>query len=238
VSKRNSDDIGIGIEKEIYSDSYFSYHYGYKKLKSHTNISLPKSKISKIENELFEVFKDVNFNLIFLNYSKRGVFVNFTLKDNITENEKKILSIKPYGNARSFTIPFKNEKLKHREIYSILKPTDLNNFNIEEESYRKIIEINQRCQARFFCLGFDVENSSPNFRDLHLEIYPRKNPDSCQQILSYLNEYNISNQKCYEKYFLDFKKFSHLKFRLLNNNVNNIKYYRSINVNIAKFYND
>jgi hypothetical protein len=233
----HSNDIGIGIEKEIYSDSYFSYHYGYKKLKSHCNKRIEKSKISLIEKDLFSLFKNINFDILFLNFSRRGTFVNFVLKDYLSDEEKTLLSIKPYGNTRSFTIPVNNKELKHREIYPMLKLNNLNDFDLSQESKEKICEMFESCDARFFCLGFDVHNQVPNFNDLHVEIYSKKNIYSCEKSLKYLQNCGCKNTLEYEKYFYDFPKFSHIKFRVLNNEIKNIKYYRSINVNLLDFYN-
>lgn len=234
----HSDEVGIGVEKEIYSDPYFSYHYGYKKLKSHTDIFLPKSKISKIEEKLFDWFKDIDFEIIFLNFSRRGTFVNFVSKEFLTEKEKKILSINPFGDTKSFTIPLNNQDFKHREIYPMLRLNNLNDFNLSEKSKEKISEIFESCDARFFCLGFDVCDGNPNLNDLHVEIYPKKNIYSCEKSLEYLKKCGCNKIFEYQKYFYDFLKFSHIKFRLLDDQIKNIKYYRSVNVQIPKFYND
>ena len=224
--------------RSIYSDSYFSYHYGYKKLKSHSDSFSSKSKILKVENDLFEYFQDIHFQIIFLNYSRRGVFINFIANDHLTKQQEERLGIKPFGNARSFTIPFKNNQIKHREIYSLLRLHNLNDFDISKNAKNKIKEIFTSCDARFFCLGFDVSNQNPNLNDLHLEIYPKKNIYSCEKSLDYLQICGCRDRVDYEKYFYDFSKFSHIKFRLLNGKIKNIKYYRSINVQIPKFYNE
>ena len=234
----HSDDVGIGIEKEIYSDPYFSYHYGYKKLKSHSDIFLPKSKISRIEKDLFESFKNIDFQIIFLNYSRRGTFVNFVSKNDLSEDEQNFLHIKPFGKTRSFTIPINNKEFKHREIYAGLRLNNLNDFDLSNDNKEKIQEIFESCDGRFFCLGFDVNNKVPNLNDLHLEVYPKKNIYSCEKTLEYLQKNKCKEQFYYEKYFYDFFKFSHVKFRILDSKIKNIKYYRSINVQIPKFYND
>lgn len=237
----HSSEIGIGVEKEIYSNPYLSYHYGYKKLVSHSTNDLLNSKISKIEKELFSTFKDIDFILLLLNYSRKGSFVNFTLTNEITELEKERLFIKPFGDARSFTIPFNNKEFKHREIYPTVGSDGtgfIYQFDLNDKTAYTTHTILDECEPAFYCTSFNVCNSVPDFNDIHLEVYPRKNIDSSKQVLRYLQKCGCEDISRYEKYILNYKKFSHVKFRVVDGEIINVKYYRAINVNIPDFYND
>lgn len=237
----HSNEVGIGVEKEIYSDSYLSYHYGYKKLISHSTLDLQNSKISSIEKDLFNLFEGVDFILLLLNYSRRGIFLNLTLTNQITELEKEKFYIKPFGDARSFTIPFQNNQFKHREIYPTVGSDGvgfLTDFDIPDNNSYMANKIIEECSPAFYCLSFNVCDTVPDFTDLHLEIYPRKNISSSKKVLNYLQDCECKNIQNYEKYILNYQKFSHVKFRLINGQINNVKYYRAINVNIPDFYNE
>lgn len=225
---------GIGLEKEIYSQSYVSYHYGYRSIEQ-----IPKrkssSKLFEIENKIKENFTDINFQILFLNISKRGVFVNFTVKDEIERQKVRKLGIIPIRDANAFSINLKDiggYDIPHREIFP--KP-NLNEYPITDQSRKIINDLNSRFTTVFCCIGFDGYNGKLNYNDIHFELYPEKHTSGLEDFLNNLNDYKI-NTKPFEKYFLNFRKFSHLKFRILNDQIENIKYYRSINVNIPQFY--
>lgn len=237
----HSNEIGIGVEKEIYSDPYLSYHYGYKKLTSHSTSQLQNSKISKIEESLFNTFQDIDFILILLNYSRRGTFINFTLTNQIKESEKERLFVKPYGDARSFTIPFNNKEFKHREIYPTVGSDGtgfIYEFNLNDKTAYTAHRILEECDPAFYCTSFNVCNSVPDFNEIHLEVYPSKNTNSSKKVLNYLEQCGCKDISEYQKYILNYKKFSHVKFRIIEGQIINVKYYRATNVNIPDFYNE
>lgn len=226
--------IGIGIEKEILSDNYFSYHYGYKNLNDF--LFNKKSKLIEQEKLLLKYFKDINFNVLFLNISSKGNYVNFCMNDKSNKTYdiiKSNLGIKKHGIADSFSINLndvKKENLIHREIY--VRP-NLQNFNIDHEKINLIIK---DFNPSFFAIGFDVEKETANFEDLHLELYPDRSISSSKHFINTLKRYGVVCSSEFEKYFLKFKKFSHIKIRIKKNKISNIKYYRSINVNVPQFY--
>lgn len=226
--------IGIGIEKEIFSNNYFSYHYGYKNLKD-----FPYNKKSKLidqEKILLKYFEDIDFNVLFLNISSKGNYVNFCMNDKNEQTYEKIknnLGIKKYNSADSFSIKLNDlgkENLTHREIY--VRP-NLQKFDINEKQINSIIK---DFNPSFFAIGFDVKKESANFDDLHLELYPHRSISSSKRFINTLNTYGILCSNKFEKYFLNFKKFSHIKIRIKKDQITNIKYYRSINVNVPEFY--
>jgi len=226
--------IGIGIEKEIFSGNYFSYHYGYKNLNDF--LFNKKSKLIEQEKLLLEYFKDINFNVLFLNISSKGNYVNFCMNDDNVETYEKIknnLGIKKYGDAGSFSIKLTDlgkENLIHREIY--VRP-NLQDFNFDKKQINLIIK---DFNPSGFAIGFDVEKETANFEDLHLELYPYKSISSSKHFINTLKRYGVVSSNNFEKYFLKFRKFSHIKIRIKKNQITNIKYYRSINVNVPEFY--
>lgn len=222
---------GIGIEKEIYSSSYFSYHYGYKNL-NQIPIRNPKSKLYKIENTIKKHFCDINFHILFLNISSRGIFVNFVL-DN--KNNLNKLGIIPVKDTNSFTLNFNdlgNSNISHREIFP---KSNLNNFEIKNNNFIILNDILSKFSPIFYCIGFNQHSNNLDYNNIHLELYPEKNIDGMEHFINTLKTYSI-NTSSFEKYFFDFKKFSHLKIRVNDGSIKNIKYYRSINVNIPEFY--
>lgn len=227
----NNSNIGIGIEKEIYSCSYFSYHYGYKNLiNSNTNLI-------QLENLFFPYFKKINFNVIFLNISKKGNYLNFCLKNNPNYLElEKYLNIRCSGNASSFSLKVDDlgkNNIIHREIYA--KP-DLKNFKFSPSNLNTINHLIEIFKPQFFCIGFDCMDKKLNLNDIHLELYPNKNIASMKHFLNILEKLGVSDISCFKKYFLDFRKFSHIKIRIKESEITNIKYYRSINVSLPNFY--
>ena len=227
----NNSNIGVGIEKEIYSCSYFSYHYGYKSLvNSNTNLI-------DIENLFFPYFKKIDFNVIFLNISKKGNYLNFCLKPKSGYSQiKDNLGILCSGNASSFSFKIddlgKNDIL-HREIYA---QPNLNDFDLSISNLNKINQIISDYDPQFICIGFNGKGQKLDLNNIHLELYPRKNIRSMGRVINTLEKIGVSDTSCFKKYFLNFKKFSHIKIRLQNSEITNIKYYRSINVNLPDFY--
>lgn len=222
---------GIGIEREIYSKPYFSYHYGYRCL-SHMSASNKRSKIYHLEKILKEKFKDFNFQIIFLNVSSRGNFINFVLKDKINFES---LGIVPVRDTNSFTIRLDDicgNDIPHREIFP---KANLDEFNIESNTLNIVKNIISKFCPIFYCIGLNALNKNLNYNDIHLELYPKQNIMGLKDFINTLKIYNIDTDP-FEKYFLNFKKFSHIKFRVKNGEIKNIKYYRSINVNIPEFY--
>jgi len=222
---------GIGIEREIYSQPYFSYHYGYRDL-SQIPIRSSKSKLYQIENLIKKKFANINFQILFLNVSKRGVFVNFVLRDRDNFNS---LGIVPVLETNSFTAlldTIGGRNIPHREIFPRANLDQFNTQTITLDVVKKVIF--QFCPV-FYCIGFDAKDGKINYNDIHLEIYPEKNVVGLEDFINILKNYGI-NTSPFEKYFLNYKKFSHIKFRIDNGEIKNIKYYRSINVNIPEFY--
>lgn len=226
--------IGIGIEKEIFSSNYFSYHYGYKNLK---DVKLTQnSKLIEYEKKLLKYFTHINFNVLFLNVSSKGNYINFCMNEkseNVYNDIEKYLRIKRHGDADSFSIKLNelgsSEKI-HREIY--IRP-QLDQY----ETNTKIIKtlLRDYCPA-FYAIGFDIREGSPQYNDIHLELYPHRSSSSSKHFINTLTKYGVSKTKNFERYFLKFKKFSHIKFRIKDDQITNIKYYRSINVNVPEFY--
>lgn len=222
---------GIGIEREIYSKPYFSYHYGYKGL-SHIPIRSSKSKLHSIESTLKEKFKNINFQILFLNVSSRGTFVNFVLKDKINFDS---FGIVPIRETNSFTVSLDaigGNNIPHREIFP---KANLDEFDIGIDTLKVVREVLSKFRPVFYCIGFDVKDGKLNYNDIHLELYPEKNVVGLEDFINILKDYGV-NTIPFERYFLNFKKFSHIKFRIDNGEMKNIKYYRSINVNIPEFY--
>jgi len=224
---------GIGIEREIYSKPYVSYHYGYRNLSQ-----IPKresnSKLLKIESTIKEKFKDVNFHILFLNISCRGNFVNFTLKDQSQYDEVKKLGIIPIRNGNSFTFNLNDNgvDISHREIFP--KAT-LDEFEMQDNTLNMTKEVISKFNPIFYCLGFDGSMGRFDCSTVHVELYPQNNIKGSREFINILKTYNI-NTSSFEKHFLNFKKFSHVKFKIESGEIKNIKYYRSINVNIPEFY--
>jgi hypothetical protein len=228
------DSFGIGIEKEIYSSSYFSYHYGYRNLKQIPERK-PNSKLFTIENIIKEKFENIPFQIIFLNFSSRGIFVNFTLKDEKDRSKLNELGIVPIQQTNSFSFNLHNigsNDIIHREIFP---KANLEDFNVEKKTKDVANEIIKNFLTVFYCVGFDGQNGTLNTNELHLELYPEKHIPGMEDFLNNLKKFQIDTIP-FKKYFLDFRKFSHLKFRILDGQIKNIKYYRSINVNIPQFY--
>jgi hypothetical protein len=153
--------------------------------------------------------------------------------ENTYKQIKDNLGIKKYGTADSFSIKLNDigkENLIHREIY--VRP-NLQDFDINKDQINSIIK---DFNPSFFAIGFDVEKEAANFQDLHLELYPHRSISSSKRFINTLNGYKIFSSNKFEKYFLNFKKFSHIKIRIKQNQITNIKYYRSINVNVPEFY--
>ena len=191
-----------------------------------------RSKIYYLEKTLKEKFKNINFQIIFLNVSSKGNFINFVLKDKINLNN---LGIIPIGDANSFTIRLDDigkNNIPHREIFP---KANLDEFDIESKTLKVIKDIISKFCPIFYCIGIDASNGNLNYNDVHLELYPEKNIVGLEDFINILKTYGISTDP-FEKYFLNFKKFSHVKFRVTNGEIKNIKYYRSINVNIPEFY--
>lgn len=226
-------DFGIGIEREIYSKPYFSYHYGYKNL-SQIPERKSNSKLFEIENKIKKKFKNINFHILFLNVSQKGTFVNFTLKDQSKYNEIKTLGIIPIRNQNSFSFNLdeEGEDIFHREIFP--KPL-LDQFPINDQTLEVIYKIKKDFDPMFECIGFDGCKGNLNYNDVHLEIYPENNLVATEDFINTLDKYNIDT-KYFKKYFFNYKKFSHIKFKIESGTIKNIKYYRSINVNIPEFY--
>jgi len=192
----------------------------------------PKSKIYHLEKILKEKFKDINFHIIFLNVSSKGNFINFVLKDKTNFDS---LGIVPVRDTNSFTLRLDDicaENINHREIFP---KANLDEFDIESKTLEIIKNIISKFCPIFYCIGIDASNGSLNCSDVHLELYPEKHIVGLEDFINILTTYGI-NTNPFEKYFLDFKKFSHVKFRINNGEIKNIKYYRSINVNIPEFY--
>lgn len=222
---------GIGIEREIYSKPYFSYHYGYRNL-SQIPTRSSKSKLYFIENLVKEKFEDINFQILFLNISSKGTFVNFVLKDR--QNFDR-LGIVPVRETNSFTVPLDiigRQDVPHREIFP---KANLNEFDIESSTLKVANKTISQFSPIFYCIGFDGHNSQLNYNDMHLELYPEKNIVGLEDFINTLEKYDV-NTKPFVKYFLDYKKFSHIKIRITNGEIKNIKYYRAINVKIPQFY--
>lgn len=222
---------GIGIEREIYSKPYFSYHYGYRSL-SHIPIRTNRSKLFWIENSVREKFEKINFQILFLNISSKGTFVNFVLKD---RENFDTLGIVPVRETNSFTAKLDDiggKNISHREIFP---KANLNEFDIGSRSFKVANEVIYQFSPIFYCLGFDENNGQLNCNDMHLELYPEKNTVGLEDFINTLEKYNV-NTKPFAKYFLDYKKFSHIKIRIANGEIKNIKYYRAINVKIPQFY--
>jgi len=222
---------GIGIEREIYSKPYFSYHYGYRYL-SQMNSSNEKSKIFYFEKVLREKFEHIDFHIIFLNISSKGNFINFVVKD---RKNLDSLGIIPIRDANSFSMNIENifeKNIDHREIFP--RP-NLDDFNIAKSTLNTINDTISKFCPIFYCIGFDSCNGKLNYNNVHLELYPEKNIVGLEEFINILKTYGI-NTNSFEKYFLNFKKFSHVKFKIENGEIKNIKYYRSINVNIPEFY--
>ena len=224
---------GIGIEKEIYSQPYFSYHYGYKSL-SQIPERETSSKLFKIESIIKEKFENINFHILFLNISRRGTFVNFTLKDQSKYDEVNKLGIIPIRNQNSFTFNLNDigDDIPHREIFP---KANLDEFDMGTNTLDMTREIISKFNPIFYCLGFDGCQGKLNYDTVHLELYPQNTIDGSKGFINILKIYGI-NTDPFERYFLNFKKFSHVKFKIENGEIKNIKYYRSINVNIPEFY--
>jgi len=224
---------GIGIEREIYSQPYFSYHYGYKSLSSIPERS-PNSKLYNIENKIKEKFENINFHILFLNISRRGTFINFTLKEQENYDEVKKLGIVPVRNQNAFTFNLNDSgnDIPHREIFP--KP-NLDEHNIGKETLSMMKKVISNFNPIFYCIGFDGCAGRLDYDTVHLELYPQNNIGGSKEFINILKTYNI-NTDSFEKYFLDFRKFSHIKFKIENGKTTNIKYYRSLNVNIPEFY--
>lgn len=226
-----SEHIGIGIEKEIYGKNYYSYHYGYRSLNS------SKTNNINLENIFFPFFENIPFNIIFLNVSKKGNYINFCLKNNNYELLEKQLNIFRFGDANSFSINLNDigkKDIVHREIYP---QPDLNKFNLDKFTSSIISNLIDKYNPHILALGFDTYKRELNTNDVHLELYPQKNKTSIELFLKNLRNFGVKNINSFEKYFLNYQKFSHIKIRIKNGDVSNIKYYRSINVNIPDFYN-
>ena len=222
---------GIGIEREIYSRPYFSYHYGYRNL-SQMPIRHHTSKLYQIEKIVKEKFENINFQIIFLNVSSKGTFVNFILKDKKNFDR---LGIVPVRETNSFTVSLDaigGNNIPHREIFP---KASLNDFDIGINTLNVINDVILKFCPAFYCIGIDCYDGKLNYDNVHLELYPEKNIVSLENHINILKTHGI-NTGPFEKYFLNFKKFSHVKFRIDNGEVKNIKYYRSINVNIPEFY--
>ena len=225
--------IGIGVEREIYSKPYFSYHYAYKKLIRSPYSFAKKSKLEGIESSIFPYFKDINFNIMFLNISSKGNYVNFSF--NQLGEDVSSLGIIPLGKANSFSIKLSDlgkENIPHREIYP--EPS-LEDFDISKSNLNLITRIISDFSPQFFCIGFDADKSL-NFNEIHLEVYPNDDFEGAKHFINTLRQYGISNISSFEKYILNLKKFSHLKFKIKDAEIKNIKYYRSINVILPNFY--
>lgn len=225
---------GIGVEREIYSKPYFSYHYGYRNLSQ-----IPKrksnSKLYQIENTIKEKFEDIDFQILFLNYSCRGAFVNFTIKNEKDRYKLKNLGINSIEETNSFSLNLNDiggNDILHREIFP---KANLDEFDLTKQTKKLANDIIEKFLIVFYCVGIDGKNGSLENNELHLELYPEKHVFGMEEFLNNLKEFEIDISP-FEKYFLDFRKFSHLKFKISDGEIKNIKYYRSINVNIPQFY--
>jgi len=222
---------GIGIEREIYSQPYFSYHYGYRDL-SQIPIRSSKSKLYQIENLIKQKFANINFQILFLNVSKRGVFVNFVLKDRDNFNSLGIIPVLETNSFTALLDTIGGSNIPHREIFP---KANLDEFNIEIATFNMTKEIISKFNPIFYCLGFDGYDRRLNPNTIHVELYPQNTIQGSKEFINILKTYSI-NTSPFEKYFLNFKRFSHIKFKIENGEIKNIKYYRSINVNIPEFY--
>lgn len=222
---------GIGIEREIYSQPYFSYHYGYRSL-SQMPIRHQKSKLYEIENLIKDKFKNINLQILFLNISSRGTFVNFVVKDKQNFDKLGIIPIRETNSFTTLLNDIGGNDIPHREIFP---RANLDDFDIDTDTARIVKKILSEFSPTFYCVGFDSKNKKLDYNDIHLELYPEKNVASMEEFINILKDYGVSTPQ-FEKYFLNFKKFSHVKFRIDGGEIKNIKYYRSINVNIPEFY--
>ena len=68
-----------------------------------------------------------------------------------------------------------------------------------------------------------------------MEFYPKENIVDRENIIKNLKNY-VKDTSHIEKYIYNQKRFSHIKFRVKNGELKNIKYYRSITVDIPDYY--
>lgn len=224
--------VGIGVEKEILSSPYFSYHYGYKKVKSCGY----SKKICTIEDYIFSFLKKIPFNIAALNISKKGNFIFIVLKN---QNDKKIfedqLKIKLINNSTSFAINVNDLEKNEKVIRQLYTKNNLSDFSFSYNSNKLIDKLIKTFDSRLTCFGLNSFGENLYYDDIHLEIYPKYDILSRNNFIKQLKKY-VSDTSLIEKYIYNIKRFSHIKFRIKNEEVISIKYYRSINVDIPEYY--
>lgn len=222
--------IAIGVEKEIFSDPYFSFHYGYKKLIGY----MYGKKLNEIQNSFFPYFKDINFNKILLNISKKGnsIFVVCPQDHKIIKNKLNIELINdPSGFAiRIEDLPKENKII--RQVYSWIDPLDFPLPNDNKKFLKKLIS---EFDPKIICFGINSLGKEIFYDDVHLEFYPKEKIEDKENIIKNLKNY-VKDTSHIEKYIYVSKRFSHIKFRVKNGEIKNIKYYRSVNVDIPDYY--
>jgi hypothetical protein len=224
--------VGIGVEKEILSSPYFSYHYGYKEAKS----CKYSKKICRIENTFFPYLRKVPFNIAALNVSKKGNFIFIAMKNESDKElfEKK-LKIKLINNTTSFAInvdDLEKDNKVIRQLYTNNSPSDFS-FSC---STNKIVEnLISKFDSHLVCFGLNSFDENLYYDDIHLELYPKYDTQTRNSFIKELKNY-VNDILFVEKYIYDLKRFSHLKFRIKNEEIVSIKYYRSVNVDIPDYY--
>lgn len=227
-----TNNFGIGIEKEIFSEPYFSFHYGYKKAKTHNM----HKKLCRIENCFFPYLRKVPFHISSLNISKKGNHIFLVIK---RQEDKKIfekeLQINLIGNPSGIAIKIEDLPKKDKVIRQLYTTVNSLEFSLSTESKKIVENIVEELDPKFVCFGLNSYKNTLFYDEIHLEIYPKDDIENRKNIIKYLNLYT-NNTKNLEKYIYNFKRFSHLKFRIKNEEIDSIKYYRSINVDIPDYY--
>ena len=222
--------IGIGVEKEIFSDPYFSFHYGYKKLISYKY----GKKLNQIENSFFPYFKNINFNIIALNISKKGNSI-FVVSPQDHEIIKNKLNIELINNPSGFGIKIEDlpkENKIIRQLYSKIDPLD---FPLPNDNRKFLEKLIFEFDPKLICFSINSLGEEIFYDDVHLEFYPKEKIEDRENIIKNLKNY-VKDTSHIEKCIYDPKRFSHIKFRVKNGEMKNIKYYRSITVDIPDYY--
>ena len=222
--------IGIGVEKEIFSDPYFSFHYGYKKLISYKY----GKKLNQIENSFFPYFKNINFNIIALNISKKGNSI-FVVSPQDHEIIKNKLNIELINNPSGFGIKIEDlpkENKIIRQLYSKIDPLD---FPLPNDNRKFLEKLIFEFDPKLICFSINSLGEEIFYDDVHLEFYPKEKIEDRENIIKNLKNY-VKDTSHIEKHIYDPKRFSHIKFRVKNGEIKNIKYYRSITVDIPDYY--
>jgi len=222
--------IGIGIEKEIFSDPYFSFHYGYKKLIGYKY----GKKLNEIENSFFPYFKDINFNIIALNISKKGNSI-FVVPPHDHKLIKNKLNIELINDPSGFGIKIEDlpkENKFIRQIYSTVNPLD---FPLPGDNKKFLEKLIFEFDPKLIAFSINSLGKKLFYDDVHLEFYPKEKIVDRENIIKNLKNY-VKDTSHIEKYIYNQKRFSHIKFRVKNGELKNIKYYRSITVDIPDYY--